>query len=101
MRPRNPGITQAAIDAAGEMLRLLQGARKGANVTGDKRDGFVRWCDNYARPQMRSLFAPTEHRPALSPDRPLPDLGHRERAGHRGEAVYGQEPVSIPCWVVG
>jgi len=60
MRLRNPGTTQAAIDAAGEMLRLLQAARNEANVTGDKRDGFLAWCDNYARPQMRSLFAPTE-----------------------------------------
>lgn len=60
MRLRNPGTTQAAIDAAGEMMRLLQNARNEANVTGDKRDGFLAWCDNYARPQMRSLFEPTE-----------------------------------------
>lgn len=60
MRLRNPGATQAAIDAAGEMLRLLQNARNEMSVTGDKRDGFLAWCDSYARPQIRNLFAPTE-----------------------------------------
>jgi hypothetical protein len=61
MRLRNPGNTQAAIDAAGEMRRLLQNARNESIFPGaDKRDGFLYWCDNYARPQMRNLFAPTE-----------------------------------------
>src|SRR5271169_711052 len=57
---RNPGAIKAAIDAVTDMQRLLQNARHEANVTGDKRDGFVRWCDNYARPQLRSIFAPAE-----------------------------------------
>lgn len=47
------------------MRRQLKNARSEAIYVGaDKRDGFLYWCEHYARPQMRSLFVPTEELPA-------------------------------------
>lgn len=46
---RSTGIPAAVLTAATRMLR-----------SSAERVGFLDWCDNYARPQMHSLFAPTE-----------------------------------------
>jgi hypothetical protein len=76
MRLRNPG----AIDQAVQTIRVLEihlGNSRSLHEAEERKDAFLNWCEDQARPHLESLFAPTEelldelntayHRLALTP----------------------------------
>src|SRR5262249_33782564 len=58
MRLRNPGTIDAGINAVEDLRRYLSNARSGNSL--GPADPFLSWCEDYARPQLENLFAPTE-----------------------------------------
>lgn len=59
MRLRTPGTIDAAITSVEDLRRYLSNARS-ANPQFGPADPFLGWCEDYARPQLENLFAPTE-----------------------------------------
>ena len=59
MRLRNPGGIEAAIATVSIVRGQLGNARNG-NSAADRKDSFIRWCDNWATPQLGNHFADSE-----------------------------------------
>ena len=59
MRLKNPGRVEAAIATVGEVRGQLGNARNGNSAAG-RKDSFLRWCDNWATPQLGNHFPDTE-----------------------------------------
>lgn len=59
MRLRHPGTIDAAITMVQSLSRYLENARHG-NPAHGPGDQFLTWCEDQARPQLESLFAPGE-----------------------------------------
>ncbi len=59
MRLKNPCRVEAAIATVGEVRSHLGNARNGNSAAG-RKDSFLRWCDNWATPQLGNHFPDTE-----------------------------------------
>ena len=59
MRLKNPGGIEAAIATVGQVRGQLGNTRSG-NSAADRKDSFLRWCDNWATPQLGNHFPDTE-----------------------------------------
>ncbi len=59
MRLKNPGGVEGAIATVGQVRGQLGNARNG-NSAADRKDSFLRWCDNWATPQLGNHFPDTE-----------------------------------------
>jgi hypothetical protein len=59
MRLKNSGGVDAAIATVAVVRGQLGNARNG-NSAADRKDSFLRWCDNWATPQLGNHFPDTE-----------------------------------------
>lgn len=59
MRLKNPGGVEAAIATVSQVRGQL-GNANGGNSAADRKDRFLRWCDNWATPQLGNHFPESE-----------------------------------------
>jgi PIN domain-containing protein len=59
MRLKNPGGVEAAIAAVRQVRGELTNTN-GGNSAADRKDRFLRWCNNWATPQLGNHFPDTE-----------------------------------------
>jgi hypothetical protein len=80
MRLRNPGTIDPAIETIRNLQNFL-GTSRGQHDAEARKDAFLNWCEDHARPQLESLLGPGEeilgelesayHRLALAPQMTL------------------------------
>lgn len=59
IRLKNPGGVEAAITTVSQVRGQLGNASSG-NSAADRKDRFLRWCDNWATPQLGNHFPESE-----------------------------------------